>query len=139
MVPLQINEFLCFLTVQFNKINRENLITTLVEFYSISQALEAKTILIAKCKKISLIDAITQFTGKRVEGKSGGKGAFRRVVTDVVDIWTVVGQWLIEKNLGSWQFNLLLLTRPSPNFSFGPAKCRLLGRPTPDAAARPAY
>ena len=89
MVPLLVNEFLCFLTVQFDKINRENLISTLVEYYTFSQALEAKTVLTTECKNISITDSINKFTVKRMIGKAG---ALERVVTDVVDIWTVVDQ-----------------------------------------------
>ena len=89
MVPLLVNKFLCFLTVQFNKINRENLISTLVEYYTFSQALEAKNVLTAECKNISITDSVHKFTVKRMIGKAG---AVERVVTDVVDIWTFVDQ-----------------------------------------------
>ena len=75
MVPLHINKFLCFLTVQFDKIDRENLIAVLVDSYVFCQALEAK-------------NSIKEFTKTRQEAKSAA--ALRRVVTDAVDIWSVV-------------------------------------------------
>ena len=87
MLPLNINEFLCFLSVQFDKIERDRLISILVETYGFRAALEAKNILICECEKISITDSIKEFCVKRQEGKSG---ALRRVVTDAVDIWTVV-------------------------------------------------
>ena len=87
MQNLHINEFLCFLTGQFDKLDRENLISTLVEFYSFREALDAKTTLVSECEKVSIMDSIKEFAVKRVKGKSG---ALRRVVTDAVDIWTIV-------------------------------------------------
>ena len=87
MPPLHINEYLCFLTVQFDKLDRENLISTLVEFYSYREALDAKNTLVSECEKASLNDSIKEFSLKRVEGKSR---ALRRVVTNAFDIWTVV-------------------------------------------------
>ena len=87
MEPLHINEFLCFLTVQLGKIDRENLITILVDKYGYREALEAKETLISECKKVQISDAIKDFTIKRIEGKAG---ALKRVVTDAVDIWTYI-------------------------------------------------
>ena len=87
MTTLIINEFLCFLTAQFDKIDRENLISTLGDFYSYREALEAKNLLVTECEKASLGDSIKDFSGKRVEGKAG---ALRRVITDIVNIWTSV-------------------------------------------------
>ena len=89
MEPLHINEFLCFLTVQLGKIDRENLITILVDKYGYREALEAKDTLISEYKKLQITDEIIDYTIKRIEGKSG---ALRRVVTDAVDIWTVIDQ-----------------------------------------------
>ena len=89
MLPLQINELLCFLTQQFKKIERDNLISTLIDAYTFREALEAKTTLVSECNKISVVDSIKDFSLKRQEGKSG---ALRRVITDTVDIWTVVDQ-----------------------------------------------
>ena len=87
MLPLNINEFLCFLTVQFDKIERDRLISILIETYGFRATLEAKNILISECEQVTIIDSIKDFCAKRQEGKSG---ALRRVVTDAVDIWTVV-------------------------------------------------
>ena len=81
------NEFLCFLSIQFDKLDRENLISTLGDFYSFREALEAKNILIAECEKVGIVDSIKDFSVKRIEGRAG---ALRRVVIDAVDVWTVV-------------------------------------------------
>ena len=51
------------------------------------EAIDAKELLVSECKKASIIDSIKEFSIKRVEGKAG---ALRRVVTDTVDIWSVV-------------------------------------------------
>ena len=75
----QINEFLCFLSVQFDKFARENLIATLLDTYVYSEAAEAKNILIGKCEELNISESIGDFTMKRVEGK---RDALRRVVTD---------------------------------------------------------
>ena len=87
MTTLLSNEFLCFLTAQYDKIDRENLISSLGDFYSYREALEAKTLLVSECEKANIVDSIKEFSIKRVEGKSG---ALRRVITDTVDIWTIV-------------------------------------------------
>ena len=87
MEPLHINEFLCFLTVQLDKLDRENLISILVDSYTLREAVEAKNTLIAECEKISIVDSIKEFSIKRVEGRAG---ALKLVVTDTVDIWTYV-------------------------------------------------
>ena len=86
-MPLHINEFLCFLTVQFDKLDRENLISALGDFYSFREALEAKNVLVAECEKASIVDSIKEYSVKRIEGRAG---SLRRVVTDTVDIWSVV-------------------------------------------------
>ena len=79
MAPLLINEFLCFLSSNFDKLRRENLLTTLHDFYGFREASDAKNVLILECRNVSISDSIEEFTGKRVEGKSG---ALRRVITD---------------------------------------------------------
>ena len=96
MIPLQINEFLCFLTVQLDNMNRDNLISALQDGFTYIKAVEAKDILIAECQKASISDSIKDYTVKRVEGKSG---ALRRVVTDAVDIWTVIDREIKGKIL----------------------------------------
>ena len=94
MATLHINEFLCFLTVQFDKIDRENLISTLVDSYVFREALEAKNLLITECEKALISDKIKDFAIKRIEGKAG---ALKRVVTDAVDIWTTIDRELVGK------------------------------------------
>ena len=94
MSTLQVNELLCFLTVQFDKIDRENLISTLIDSYVYREALEAKNILISECDKASISDSIKEYTKARVEGKAG---ALKRVITDAVNIWTVIDRELVGK------------------------------------------
>jgi hypothetical protein len=87
MVPLAINEFLCFVSVQFDKLDRENLVSTLIDFYSYEEALLAKETLISECDKILINDSIKDFKAKRREAKAG---TTKKVVEDVIDIWSVV-------------------------------------------------
>ena len=98
MAPLVINEFLCCLSAQFDKIARDNLISMLHDFYGYRAALEAKNVLLSECEKLSISDSISEFSIKRVAGKSG---SLLRVITDAVDIWTVVdrekkGEWMVQ-------------------------------------------
>ena len=69
-------------------LDRENLIAVLADSYVFRQALEAKNFLIDECTKLSLSDSIKEFTKTPQEAKSAA--ALRRVVTDAVDIWSVV-------------------------------------------------
>ena len=94
MSTLQVNELLCFLTVQFKKMDRENLISTLIDSYVYREALDAKNILISECEKASISDSIKDYTKSRPEGKAG---AIKRLITDAVDIWTVIDQKLVGK------------------------------------------
>ena len=67
--------------------NRENLIATLVDNYVYSEALDAKDTLTKQCELLKISESVKDFAIKRVPGK---KDALRRVVTDAVDIWTVI-------------------------------------------------
>ena len=87
MATLVVNELLCFLSVQYDKMDRENLVTSLLEFYSYREAIDAKNLLVSECEKVSIVDSIKEFSVKRVDGKSG---ALCRVITDAVDIWSVI-------------------------------------------------
>ena len=71
MANLIKNEFLCFLTVQYDKLDRDNLISTLVDFYSYRKAIDAKNILVTKCAKATLSESIKDFSIKRVYLLSG--------------------------------------------------------------------
>ena len=59
MASLMVNEFLCFLSVQFNKMKKDNLISVLLDSYCYRAASEAKTILITECKNV--FDSIADF------------------------------------------------------------------------------
>ena len=75
------------MTAQFNKLDRKNLISILVDSYVLRETVEAKNTLITECAKISIVDSIKDFIIKRIEGKAGALG---RVVADSVNIWTYV-------------------------------------------------
>ena len=51
MEPFSVNEVMCFVSTQFDKLNRENLYSTLIEFYSRDELIAAKQVLISICEK----------------------------------------------------------------------------------------
>ena len=67
------------------------MIVALQDGFVYSKVVEAKDILIAECKKASISDSIKEYDIKRMAGKSG---ALNRVVSDAVDIWTVIDREL---------------------------------------------
>ena len=51
MEPFSVHEVMCFVSTQFDKLNRENLYSTLIEFYSCDELIAAKQVLISICQK----------------------------------------------------------------------------------------
>jgi hypothetical protein len=87
MASLMINELLCFVSVQNNKLNRENLQTSLHDFYSLEEAVELKQILVIECEEVNLSDSISDFKIRRQESKAGAKP---QVIEDILEIWGTV-------------------------------------------------
>ena len=81
-----INECLCFISNQYDKLNRENL-TSAADFFSQRELSEAKDLLIVEFEKVSDAALIQNFKIKRRENHAGAKG---KILKDLLDIWEVV-------------------------------------------------
>ena len=79
------NELLCFMVSQFDKLDRQNLSTTLLEFYSKNEVISAKEILVSHCEDSNVSNAINPLKKKRI-----GTDVEQKVVKDILDIWEIV-------------------------------------------------
>ena len=70
MPPSTVNELLCFVATQYDKLDRQNLGSILVDFYSLDELVASKLLLVAECEKINIIDAISDYKKKRLNTKS---------------------------------------------------------------------
>ena len=80
-----VNEVLCYVTSQYDQLNRENLHSTLVEFYNREELSLAKQLLITQCEKDNLSNHINEFKKNRI-----GSNVVQRVAKDILDIWEIV-------------------------------------------------
>ena len=80
-----VNELLCFTSVQYDKLDRTNLNSILLDFYSREEVIFAKNVLLAECEKVNLSGAINEFKKNRI-----GANVEQKVVKDILDIWEVV-------------------------------------------------
>jgi hypothetical protein len=87
MASLLINELLCFLSVQNDKLVRDNIHSIIHEFYSLEDVVKAKQTLIEEFEKVLSPDLIKDSKTKRQERSSGAK---QKVTKDVLDIWEVL-------------------------------------------------
>jgi hypothetical protein len=86
---LVVNELLCFLsTHSHGNLDRENLFSTLWEFYTINEATDAKEILINECEKLTITDSIKEFTAKRQTSKP--QIGLQKIVNNILDIWFTI-------------------------------------------------
>ena len=86
-MALMINELLCFLSTQSDKLDRKNISTVLSDFYSLDEAVTAKDILVSECDLLSISSEISQFKKSR---KNGNEPAIFKVIKDILDIWDVI-------------------------------------------------
>ena len=82
-----INELLCFLSTQFDKLDRKNITSILSEFYSLTEAVNAKEILVEECELLQISNDISQFKKPR---KNGNESAISKIIKDIIDIWVVI-------------------------------------------------
>ena len=80
-----VNELLCFATSQFDKLDRNVLNSTLIDFYSQQEIFDAKQILLAECDKLSLNADINESRKKRI-----GQNVEQKLLKDILDIWQVI-------------------------------------------------
>ena len=61
MANLIANELLCFLSSQYDKVDKDSLFSTASGFYSFEESIAAKQLLIDECDKLGLTDSILEF------------------------------------------------------------------------------
>ena len=87
MSTLTANELLCFVSVQYDKLSRDILHTTIHDFYTNDEAAKAKLTLINEVVKVLDPNLIKEPSTKRILGKAGVK---QKLVKDVLDIWQIL-------------------------------------------------
>ena len=80
-----VNELLCFLSTQFDKLDRTNINSVLVDFYKRDEIIKAKDILISECQKVNVSDQISE--SKKSRHKPNVE---QKHIKDILDIWTVI-------------------------------------------------
>ena len=65
-------ELLCYLSHQYDKVDRECLISTVSDFYTLEESLTAKQLIIDECEKLGLTDSIGEFKKRRQNAKGDG-------------------------------------------------------------------
>ena len=81
------NELLCFLSCQYDKVEKDTLFSVLCDFYSLDESIAAKQLLINECDKLGLADAIKEYVKRRQNAKGDG---IKKVIKDVIDIWCII-------------------------------------------------
>ena len=85
MATLQTNELLCFMSTQYDKLDRTNLNSVLLEFYNRKELITAKDIIVTICENIGLSNHVSEFKTKRI-----GSNVEQKVVKDILDIWSII-------------------------------------------------
>ena len=85
MQNYSVSEILCFLSAQFDKLDRTNLNLILVDFCTKDEIATAKNLLISECDKINLSSQISEFKKTRIR-----PNVEQKLVKDILDIWTVI-------------------------------------------------
>ena len=85
-----ISECLCFISNQYDKLNRNNLTST-IDFFTLKELSDAKEILIVEYERVGDAALIQAFKTKRRENHAGAK---TKLIKDLLDIWEVVDRSL---------------------------------------------
>ena len=88
MASLIVDELLCFLSSQFDKLDRNNIFTVILEFYTLDELNVSKKVLVSECEKIHITDAISEFKKERKNTRSI-ENIKHKVLKDIFDIWDV--------------------------------------------------
>ena len=94
MDDLTINEVLCFVSFQSDKVTTDYLHKILLDFYSLEEVTKAKALLISEFDKVLEPELIKEQRKSRLNGKVCAKD---KIVKDILDIW----QTLDRENAGS--------------------------------------
>ena len=81
-----VSEVLCFVSVQSDKLDRANIESVLLDFYTQDELVSGKNLLLAECHKDGLSDAINT-ESKKIRKKPNLQ---QKVVKDLLDVWDVV-------------------------------------------------
>ena len=93
-MALTVNELLCFVSAQSDKLTRDHLQTTVHDFFTLDEARAAKSILLSEYEKALDADLIKEARKQRQIAKSGAK---LKIVNDILDIWQVIDTRLAGK------------------------------------------
>ena len=85
MEKFTVNELLCFITTQFDKLTRENINSVIVDFYKREELALAKQTLLTQCEKDNLSNNVNEFKINRI-----GSNVKQKIAKDILDIWQVV-------------------------------------------------
>ena len=85
MATLHVNELLCFVSTQFDKLDRNNLNSVILEFYARNELIDAKNTLVSICDKIGISNLIAEFRTKRI-----ASNVEQKVAKDILDIWSII-------------------------------------------------
>ena len=89
MANLQINEILCFISVQSDKLPTDFLHKIIQDFYSIDEVTKAKSALLAEFDKVLDPEIIKEQRKNRLNGKTSAK---EKIVRDILEIWQIIDQ-----------------------------------------------
>ena len=85
MATFHVNELLCFVSTQYDKLDRENLTSVILEFYARNELIDAKNTLVSVCDKVGISNLITEFRTKRI-----ASNVEQKVAKDILDLWSVI-------------------------------------------------
>ena len=84
MAVVIVNNFRNFLSIQYDKLDREGLFSNLRESYSLKDELLSKDAFIEECKKLNLTDSIANLKKHRNNPNHSD------VIYNILDIWKVI-------------------------------------------------
>ena len=93
MSTLTINELLCFVSVQSDKLTTDFLHQKLLDFYSLEEVTKAKNVLLVAFDKVLEPELVKEQRKGRLNGKTSAKD---KIVKDILEIW----QTLDRENAG---------------------------------------
>ena len=87
MATLTINELLCFISSQADKLPFDCLHQSLQDFYSLEEVTKAKQLLVLEFDKVLDPDLIKEQRKNRLNGKTSAKD---KVARDILEIWQIL-------------------------------------------------
>ena len=67
MSPSTINELLCFVATQFDKLDKANICSILARFYTLDELVVSKQLLVSECEKIKVTEEISDYKKRRLK------------------------------------------------------------------------